>query len=385
VALQAIIKLAIRYRFNLPPYYTLIVRSLCSLEGLALRVDPSFSIVNAAIPIILRRLLTDTRPVAVALLRELLLEDDKRLRIGMLEGLLRNYSTEAGKPMQEFAADNVVLKGVSRPRGSSMEPYGPSMVLPQSYARQAPGTSDLTREGADLLATNGLDGNMAGISDKNVMHTRGVVVVASAVEEEDKMRLGHSFALKDEPHVEGSAGRREAIAHTSRRAAPVAHGINSADTMHLEALSTAGVANNGASIAVSSRHANSSADSQLVSAAYDDASVARSLVDDSAVSQPASKADSESLVAQVIKMVLSARAAGVRRVLLEADLKVGLLPVGLWLNLHGISCKKGSKLQRRTSRQMFVMLVGCSVLCSKFWWGLSNSYTSRVASFCDAL
>jgi len=92
---QAIIRLAIRYRFSLPAYYTLLTRALLSLEGLALRVDPGFSIVNAGIPILLRRLLTDTRPPAVALLRELLLEGGK-LRVGMLEGLLRNYSAEAG-------------------------------------------------------------------------------------------------------------------------------------------------------------------------------------------------------------------------------------------------------------------------------------------------
>jgi predicted unusual protein kinase regulating ubiquinone biosynthesis (AarF/ABC1/UbiB family) len=95
--MQAIIKLAIRFRFRLPPYYTLIVRSLCSLEGIALRIDPDFSIVNAAIPIILRRMLTDTRPAAVALLRELLLDEGAQLRVGMLEGLLRNYSVEAGR------------------------------------------------------------------------------------------------------------------------------------------------------------------------------------------------------------------------------------------------------------------------------------------------
>jgi hypothetical protein len=109
--MQVIIKLAIRYRFNLPPYYTLIVRSLGSLEGIALRVDPTFSIVSAAIPILLRRMLTDTRRSAVQLLRELLLEDGGKLRVGMLEGLLRNYSAEAGLAVQQSPAAGVVLKG----------------------------------------------------------------------------------------------------------------------------------------------------------------------------------------------------------------------------------------------------------------------------------
>ena len=113
MGVQVIIKLAIRYRFSLPPFYTLIVRSLGSLEGIALRVDPSFSIVSAAIPILLRRMLTDTRKGSVQLLRELLLEDDARLRVGMLEGLLKNYSAEAGQAMQQSPAAGVVLKGTA--------------------------------------------------------------------------------------------------------------------------------------------------------------------------------------------------------------------------------------------------------------------------------
>ncbi len=39
-----------RYKFKLPPYYILVVRSLATLEGIALRVDPDFEIVQAAVP-----------------------------------------------------------------------------------------------------------------------------------------------------------------------------------------------------------------------------------------------------------------------------------------------------------------------------------------------
>ena len=58
-------------------------------------------------------MLTDTRKGSVQLLRELLLEDDGRLRVGMLEGLLKNYSAEAGQAMQQSPAAGVVLKGTA--------------------------------------------------------------------------------------------------------------------------------------------------------------------------------------------------------------------------------------------------------------------------------
>ena len=48
------IKVALKYRFYLPPFYTLILRSLATLEGIALAVNPNFKIVAAAFPYVLR-------------------------------------------------------------------------------------------------------------------------------------------------------------------------------------------------------------------------------------------------------------------------------------------------------------------------------------------
>lgn len=58
---KLMLKLAVKYRFRLPPYYTLIVRSLATLEGVALKADPRFKIIKAAFPIVLRQLLCDSR------------------------------------------------------------------------------------------------------------------------------------------------------------------------------------------------------------------------------------------------------------------------------------------------------------------------------------
>lgn len=44
-------------RFSLPPFFTVIIRSLTILEGVALSVDPNFRLVRGAYPYVLRQLL----------------------------------------------------------------------------------------------------------------------------------------------------------------------------------------------------------------------------------------------------------------------------------------------------------------------------------------
>ena len=48
-----------KFPFRLPPYYALIIRSLLTLEGIALSVDPNFKILGAAYPYFARRLMED--------------------------------------------------------------------------------------------------------------------------------------------------------------------------------------------------------------------------------------------------------------------------------------------------------------------------------------
>lgn len=66
-------KLAFKYKFLLPSYFPLVVRSVSSLEGVALAVDPNFKLVAAGMPVVLNQLLSDRRPTSQKLLRELLL------------------------------------------------------------------------------------------------------------------------------------------------------------------------------------------------------------------------------------------------------------------------------------------------------------------------
>lgn len=77
---SVLFRVAYKFRFNLPTYFPLVVRSISSLEGVALSVDPSFKLIAAGMPIVLNQLLSDRRPAAQKLLRELLLAPGGALR-----------------------------------------------------------------------------------------------------------------------------------------------------------------------------------------------------------------------------------------------------------------------------------------------------------------
>lgn len=65
-----------RFPFQVPPYYALIIRSLVTLEGIALSVDPDFKILGAAYPYFARRLMEDPDPSLRNSLREMLFDGE---------------------------------------------------------------------------------------------------------------------------------------------------------------------------------------------------------------------------------------------------------------------------------------------------------------------
>jgi predicted unusual protein kinase regulating ubiquinone biosynthesis (AarF/ABC1/UbiB family) len=65
-----------RFPFRVPPYYALIIRSLVTLEGIALSVDPDFKILGAAYPYFARRLMEDPDPSLRQSLKEMLFDGD---------------------------------------------------------------------------------------------------------------------------------------------------------------------------------------------------------------------------------------------------------------------------------------------------------------------
>lgn len=77
------------YPFKVPAFYALIIRSLVTLEGVAINVDPNFKVLNRAYPYVSKRLLTDSSPELRTALKDLLFKDGQ-FRWNRLENLLRN-------------------------------------------------------------------------------------------------------------------------------------------------------------------------------------------------------------------------------------------------------------------------------------------------------
>jgi predicted unusual protein kinase regulating ubiquinone biosynthesis (AarF/ABC1/UbiB family) len=77
------------YPFRVPAYYALIIRSLVTLDGIAITVDPDFKVLSKAYPYVARRLLSDPAPQLRNSLQALLFQDGS-FRWNRLENLLNN-------------------------------------------------------------------------------------------------------------------------------------------------------------------------------------------------------------------------------------------------------------------------------------------------------
>ncbi|NJK63383.1 MAG: AarF/ABC1/UbiB kinase family protein [Synechococcaceae cyanobacterium SM2_3_1] len=76
-----------KYPFRVPPNFALVIRSLVTLEGVALSLDPQFKIVGVAYPYIAKRLLTDESPHIRKRLLQVLVKDG-HFRWNRLEDLI---------------------------------------------------------------------------------------------------------------------------------------------------------------------------------------------------------------------------------------------------------------------------------------------------------
>ncbi|MEO0948337.1 MAG: AarF/ABC1/UbiB kinase family protein, partial [Cyanobacteria bacterium J06641_5] len=90
------------FPFAVPAYYALIIRSLVTLEGIAIGIDPHFKVLSKAYPYIAKRLLVDPAPELRASLRDLLFREEG-FRWNRLENLLRN-----AKEAQDYDFDTIL-------------------------------------------------------------------------------------------------------------------------------------------------------------------------------------------------------------------------------------------------------------------------------------
>ncbi|CAI5958683.1 unnamed protein product [Closterium sp. NIES-65] len=82
------------FKFRLPAYFSLVVRSLSVLEGIALKRDPNYKVIASSYPWIAKKVLTDPSPQLRSTVTNLLFKDGQ-FRVSRLESLLK----ESSKPM----------------------------------------------------------------------------------------------------------------------------------------------------------------------------------------------------------------------------------------------------------------------------------------------
>ncbi len=90
-----------KFPFQLPPYYALIIRSLITLEGIALSVDPEFKILGAAYPYFAKRLIEDNDPELRESLKEMLFDGDA-LMWDKLQDLIGNATKDNDLNIEEL-------------------------------------------------------------------------------------------------------------------------------------------------------------------------------------------------------------------------------------------------------------------------------------------
>lgn len=80
---------AFKYHFRMPPYYTLVLRSLASLEGLAVAADGTFKTFQAAYPYVVRKLLSENSLETRRLLNQAIFNKRKEFQWQKIDAFLK--------------------------------------------------------------------------------------------------------------------------------------------------------------------------------------------------------------------------------------------------------------------------------------------------------
>ena len=94
------------FPFRVPAYYALIIRSMVTLEGIAIGIEPDFKVLSKAYPYIAKRLLTDPAPELRESLKDLLFKEEG-FRWHRLENLMRNANDS-----RDYDFDKIVNQGL---------------------------------------------------------------------------------------------------------------------------------------------------------------------------------------------------------------------------------------------------------------------------------
>lgn len=105
-----------KFKFRIPSYFSLVIRSLAVLEGIAISSDPNYKVLGSTYPWIAKKVLSDSSPQLKSSLQALLYKDGV-FRIDRLESLLTESlraRTERAlvKKQREEANSRVVFKEI---------------------------------------------------------------------------------------------------------------------------------------------------------------------------------------------------------------------------------------------------------------------------------
>tara|TARA_Y100001968_G_C18717598_1_gene418642 strand:- start:6 stop:488 length:483 start_codon:yes stop_codon:yes gene_type:complete len=107
------------YPFRVPARFALIIRAVISQEGLALRLDPDFKIIDLAYPYVAKRLLTSDTNEMLNILLDVIFDDEGHLRVERIENLFDVLVQDSTTPAKELIpVAGASLKLLTSSRGS---------------------------------------------------------------------------------------------------------------------------------------------------------------------------------------------------------------------------------------------------------------------------
>ncbi|XP_010507623.1 PREDICTED: uncharacterized protein LOC104784272 [Camelina sativa] len=103
--LSKIVKVALKYQLRMPPYFTLVLRSLACLEGLAAAGDPNFKTFEAAYPFVVQKLITENSAATTKILHSAVLNRKKEFRWERVALFLSKSSTRKQSSLVTLSRD----------------------------------------------------------------------------------------------------------------------------------------------------------------------------------------------------------------------------------------------------------------------------------------
>ncbi|KAF8108297.1 hypothetical protein N665_0111s0012 [Sinapis alba] len=111
--LSKIVQVALKYQLRMPPYFTLVLRSLACLEGLAASGDPNFKTFEAAYPFVVQKLLTENSAATRKILHSAVLNRKKEFRWEKVALFLSKSSARKGSPLVASSRDETYVHSSS--------------------------------------------------------------------------------------------------------------------------------------------------------------------------------------------------------------------------------------------------------------------------------